>query len=795
MYSKIHRGRLRIVFDEPDLDEVFRLREKIFSLVGSAREVLIGTGKAAKSNPRELSCAFSAKNFQALARLHLKMPKEPHSLKLVKQLRERLDDFEAESARGTRVKAGFQPYKIEDYKFKVKPFSHQVLGFQFLHSMKTVALFGDCGTGKFHSVSTPVLTPEGWRQIGTLKVGDLVIARDGKPYPVTGVYPQGVKPLFRVTFNDGASVLAGAEHLWLVRSFNDDQRQRPWRTMTTAEIMAAGLFYGKAQQSRRWRIPLVEPIRFAEQYLPLHPYILGVLLGDGSITTGTPGWTKNDPEIATTIESLLPSGCTVHKLVAADRAQPWSIVSPLSQVNPITQALRNLGLLGCRSWEKSVPDCYLFASPQQRLQLLQGLLDTDGGTSGNASTVEYSSASKQLADAVVFLVQSLGGRAKRGYKPRPTYSYKDETRIGRPSHRVHLSLPPDVQPFRLERKLHPHSHRIVRTITSIEPEGSGETVCISVDSPDKTYVVNDFIVTHNTFIVVTWADSMLKAGHDMAFIVICPINLINHVWGDDSKKFSDLTFTSLREPSQPRTLGEDWDDKLDGELPFKERAALRASRKESDEWRSRARRRARTRHNKMLDARFGNDTDLYVLNPENLRIDNKEKRVLALIKRLLAEGKEICLVVDESSMLKSRISRTYKALKRARANCSNCIIMTGTPSPNGILDLWAQFDLLDRGMTLGPNFVDFRHDTCHEIELRGVTWKDKQNKSHTATKWQPKSDAAFRVHKTIEPRMIRFRTDDCLDLPPYRFIIRNVEMSDLQTEVYDDMENWLVTEL
>jgi SNF2 family DNA or RNA helicase len=204
--------------------------------------------------------------------------------------------------------------------------------------------------------------------------------------------------------------------------------------------------------------------------------------------------------------------------------------------------------------------------------------------------------------------------------------------------------------------------------------------------------------------------------------------------------------------------------------------------------------RATKRHNKLLDERFAQPADVYIINPENLRSDQKEKRVVALCKRLKKEGYEIILAIDESSKLKSRTSRTYVSLKKIRAYCDRCIIMTGTPSPNGIQDLWAQFSVLDGGKTLQPNFIDYRFDTCQEIALRGVTWQDKSGGKHAVTKWQPKPGMAMQVHRILEPRTIRFKTEDCIDLPPRRFIIRYVEMSAEQAAVYAAMEEMLFVE-
>lgn len=297
-----------------------------------------------------------------------------------------------------------------------------------------------------------------------------------------------------------------------------------------------------------------------------------------------------------------------------------------------------------------------------------------------------------------------------------------------------------------------------------------------------------------TFIVSTFLDSLIKNSQQVAALVVCPVNLIKHVWIDDIGKFTDLTAIGLREPTVVSVLAEDYDEKGDPTDRL-ELARVRAARRLDPAAKKKAKARATKRHGKVIQERFDQTADVYIINPENLRTDIKEGRVRKLLQRLRKDGKRVYLVIDESSRIKSRTSRTYKSMKRIRALCSNCIIMTGTPSPNGLTDLWAQFSILDGGKTLQPNFVDFRFDTCREIILRGVTWEDKMGKTHNATKWEPKPGAAMRVHRTLEPRTIRFRTEDCIDLPPKRFLVRQVEMNEEQHSVYADMENMLFTEL
>jgi SNF2 family DNA or RNA helicase len=281
-----------------------------------------------------------------------------------------------------------------------------------------------------------------------------------------------------------------------------------------------------------------------------------------------------------------------------------------------------------------------------------------------------------------------------------------------------------------------------------------------------------------TFLVLTFADSLIKWGQKWVFLVVCPVNLIQHVWFEDAAKFSGLSLVNLREESA-RLSAKDWpegQDRTDPSVKARARLAMKA------------------RHAGQLKARFAQDADMYVVNPENIR-GAKEKRVLDLCRRKVREGYQVCLVIDESSKLKNRVSATYKSLKKIRELCSRCIIMTGTPSPNGILDLWAQFSVLDGGQTLHPSFLDYRAEVATEVALRGISYIGKGGKSIPVTKWKPRPGAAKQVYKTIEPRMIRFRTEDCVDLPERRFVIRNVEMTAEQAEIYDDMESRLFAEL
>ncbi len=361
--------------------------------------------------------------------------------------------------------------------------------------------------GRAQPVDTLVMTPEGSVPIGSLEVGDLVVGRDGRPTPVLGVYPQGRKEVFRVTTQDGASTLACAEHLWQVRTGSDRRSGVVGRVLETRE-MCGRL---RAAHARRYELPVVAPIEMVRTEVPMDPYALGLLLGDGCITgRTTPSFSTRDPELADALEAALPDIELVRKgegdftlrHVGHHRGG-------LLTANPVTEVLRALELEGTRSTTKFVPPSYLANSVEVRLGVLQGLLDTDGGPvtqAGRTCRVQYTTCSDQLREDVVWLVRSLGGvayvRTRLADGRRPGFAGGRPVEHRSDAHVLDIRLPAGVEPFRLARKKALYDAtgggRPMRFIDSIEPEGEAECVCISVGATDSLYVTEDFLVTHNT---------------------------------------------------------------------------------------------------------------------------------------------------------------------------------------------------------------------------------------------------------------------------------------------------------
>jgi len=375
--------------------------------------------------------------------------------------------------------------------------------------------------GRAQPLSSAVLTPSGFHPIGSLRVGDLVVGSDGLPTPVLGVHPQGRKEVFRLRAQDGASTVCCAEHLWCVATPEDRARGKPARIVETREMIGRL----RSAHQHRFELPLLgAPVALQSREVPMDPYALGLLLGDGCLTTSTtPSFTTADPELAEALQGALDGielrrkSSVDYVLRHVDGHRGGVIVA-----NPVTVTLRELGLAGTRSNTKFVPEQYLYNGSEVRLALLQGLLDSDGGPvtqRRRTCRIQYSTSSERLRDDVTFLVRSLGGvvysrtRAAAGRAPGRAR--------GRPVHHrsdafvMDIRLPRGMEPFRLERKRALYARwgggRPMRFVHAIEPAGHAETVCIQVAAADSLYVTDDFLVTHNTlndaFIIVDEAQN------------------------------------------------------------------------------------------------------------------------------------------------------------------------------------------------------------------------------------------------------------------------------------------------
>lgn len=351
---------------------------------------------------------------------------------------------------------------------------------------RVIVLKGIAGSGKALRNDQLVLTETGFKPIGDLEMSDKVYSEDGKLYNLIGIYPQGVQATYKVCFKDGTYSICSSDHLWNVLEVKVPHKGI--KTLSLSKILSTKYAikcydkrYDTYQNSYKYAIPFTKPIEFKEQQLILDPYVLGVLLGDGCFRS------RNNVKLTVTKKidlerfiSNLPKGYILspNRRIKANCYDTTIIRSDLS-LPGFEKYIRTLGLSNKLSTEKHIPREYLLGSVSQREALLQGLLDTDGYTSSsNGRVLEYSTSSEQLAKDFLLLARSLG----------KYYSIHD--RIAK------IYGTPKSKNYRL-RELKANG----KSIVDIVKLDKAECTCIAIDSPTKTFITNDYNVTHNTTVV------------------------------------------------------------------------------------------------------------------------------------------------------------------------------------------------------------------------------------------------------------------------------------------------------
>jgi len=395
------------------------------------------------------------------------------------------------------------PKPKQRHNFSVKPKTPGQTSYIRSIEQNVVTLCsGFAGTGKAAPLDSLVITPGGPVRMGDIKIGDIVVTPNGGRANVVGVFPQGPLEIFKMTFSDGTSTECCANHLWLTKT--DEERTRGWEgsVRTTAEVKET--LKVKRDGRKNHSIPMTRPVDFDAQELPIAPYLLGVLLGDGSLGYSISLSTADDFIFEQVQIHCRPIGIEIKK--KKDSAYDYYLTKvgkKNPKPNPLKEILRDLDLVGTKSYTKFVPTLYKYASIEQRLACLRGLMDTDG-TIRNGH-ISFTSTSETLALDVKFLAESMGAKATMANRIT-SYTYKGKKRQGRVSYRVSMSFPPDINPFLLPRKAEKYVPRTkyqpTRYVTSIESIEEKEAQCILLDDEDHLYLTNNFIVTHNTLLAI-----------------------------------------------------------------------------------------------------------------------------------------------------------------------------------------------------------------------------------------------------------------------------------------------------
>lgn len=363
------------------------------------------------------------------------------------------------------------------------------------------------GVGKRATIDSMIPTPSGWTTLENIVVGDKVIDRFGNPVNVTYVSPIEPNPdSYRLTFSDGNYIDADAEHQWYTETLNEREQRQVGGVRTTKEILET-LVSSRKSRALNHAIPTTKPLNLPEAKLPIPPYTLGAWLGDGNTVDGS--ICSEDDEI---LDAIRSDGYVVRKRESTPNI--YGILGLKAQ-------LKKHGLYG----NKHIPAIYSRASYKQRLEIVQGLMDTDGYVRKDG-LCEFSVNHKELAKGFLDIIQTLGIKATMHESDSKLYGKVTGTRY-------RISFKTDILVCRLKRKVErlpkklATSRSLYRYIVSVEPITPVPMRCISVDGPDNTYLIGDaYIPTHNTMLARQVALLSAAGIHPLSFQPMEPIKTL-----------------------------------------------------------------------------------------------------------------------------------------------------------------------------------------------------------------------------------------------------------------------------
>lgn len=359
-------------------------------------------------------------------------------------------------------------------------------------------------------LDSPVLTVNGWKAMGDIEIGDRLIDPKGEESKVIDILPAGMKDTYEVTLGDGSKAEACFGHLWEYETI-DTNNTRKTVIGTTLDMKA----YIDRSGGYRVLLPKMLPMQFdVAPELPLDPYLLGVLLSEGSLEMDGVSFAQEECniEVIDRVRDALPLGHSLRPEYQGGVLRSWAITvgndgpgarNVFPGRNQVVNSIRDLGLLGHRAWEKFVPEDYKLATIADRLALLQGIMDGDGWVDEKHST-QFSSTSEQLTKDVRWLISSLGGRCgKLVHTTNRTYIYKGERCEARDTYSfagvsdldcMLFTLPRKVERFRCSTK----SSSQFRRVRAVELIGKREVQCIEVSASSHLFISHDFVPSHNT---------------------------------------------------------------------------------------------------------------------------------------------------------------------------------------------------------------------------------------------------------------------------------------------------------
>lgn len=616
-----------------------------------------------------------------------------------------------------------------NFEFKTKPFEHQIEGFEYGLKYDKWLLGDEQGLGKALALDTKVYTPTGYKLMKDIQVNDCVFGKDGQPTKVTAVYNHSNVEMYRITFSDGVSINCCKDHLWKIHdSHGTKVVDTKWFTKKDqfGKVRKDNLF-GVGSGSYRYWIDRCEPVQFEYKNVPVEPYVLGAILGDGGITSNSIFFTTADDEMVNNINDRLPVGyelCSTPSMSDID----YIIKGVQGKTNIIKKGFIDLGLWETNSHTKFIPDVYKYNSISVRTEVLQGLLDTDGYAT-NDNLLQYTTVSKQLCDDVRFLVESLGGivfysEKDCGYNSKITGKcYNLTIRFDNPQ--LYCTL------TRKKSLLKPRQFKARRNIVSVERIENADAKCITVDNADHLYLIDHFVVTHNTKQVIDIAVAKKLANGYKHCLIICGVNGLKWNWYNEVHTHSN---------EGARILGQK--ERKNGNIVV-------GSSKD-----------------KLNDLKNIDSLKEYFLitNVETLR----DSDVIDELKKLCKDGTISMIALDEAHRCKNPSSQQGKGL--LKLNAKTMIAMTGTPLMNTPLDLYIILKWLGYEKHA---MYSFKNHYCVMGGYGGYEILGYKNLDE--------------LQERLNDIMLRRLKKDVLDLPEKTLVNEYVEMTPKQSVIYKEV--------